>query len=155
MVNGLRFTTNPTLCPFTMLMSSPWKKSTNVRPRTENKAWIFVNSFSFSFLESLAKIYWANFFPWAKKAKKWRYMGNRTGPAPVTGFLGFLGKFPCFKGSLNKENEVPRVFLFGLFIWPNWELGNPSHQAYFCTHAAAMASPRSLELKQGAKEPSM
>jgi hypothetical protein len=40
MVNGhdLRFTTNPTLCPFTMLMSSPWKKSPNVPPRTINKA---------------------------------------------------------------------------------------------------------------------
>jgi hypothetical protein len=60
-----------------------------------------------------------------------------------------------FKGSLNKEIEVPRVYLFGLFIWPNWELGNPFHQAYFCTHVAAMASPRGLELKQGAKEPSM
>jgi hypothetical protein len=60
-----------------------------------------------------------------------------------------------FKGSLNKENEVSRVFLFGLFIWPNWELGNPSHLAIFCTHAAAMVSPRSVELKQGAKEPSM
>jgi hypothetical protein len=36
MVNGqcLRFTTNPTLCPFTILMSSPWKKSPNVQPRT-------------------------------------------------------------------------------------------------------------------------
>jgi hypothetical protein len=60
-----------------------------------------------------------------------------------------------FKRSLNKEIEVPRVFLFGLFIWPNWELENPSHQAYFCIHVAAMASPRSIELKQGAKEPSM
>jgi hypothetical protein len=67
----------------------------------------------------------------------------------------FLLQLENFKGSLNKEIEVPRVFLFGLFIWPNWELGNPSHQAYICTHAAAMASPRSLELKQGAKEPSM
>jgi hypothetical protein len=60
-----------------------------------------------------------------------------------------------FKGSLNKEIEVPRVFFFRLFIQTNWELGNPSHQAIFCTHAAAMVSPRSLELKQGAKEPSM
>jgi hypothetical protein len=67
----------------------------------------------------------------------------------------FLLRSENFKGTLNKENEVPRVFLYGLFIWPNWELGNPSHQAYFCTHAAAMASPRSLELNQGAKEPSM
>jgi hypothetical protein len=55
-----------------------------------------------------------------------------------------------FKGSLNKD---PRVFLFGLFIWPNWELGNQSHEAIFCTHAIAIVSPRSLELKQGAKEP--
>jgi hypothetical protein len=59
------------------------------------------------------------------------------------------------KRSLNKENEVSRVFLFGLFIWPNWELANPSHLAIFCTHAAAMVSPRSIELNQGAKEPSM
>jgi hypothetical protein len=67
----------------------------------------------------------------------------------------FLLRSENFKGSLNKENEVPRVFLFGLFIWPNWELGNPSHLAIFCTHTTAMMSPRSLELKQGTKEPSM
>jgi hypothetical protein len=60
-----------------------------------------------------------------------------------------------FKGSLDKEKAVSKVFLFGLFIWPNWELGNPSHLAFFCTHAAAMVSPKSVELKQGAKEPSM
>jgi hypothetical protein len=34
-------------------------------------------------------------------------------------------------------------------------LGNQSHRAIFFTHAAAMVSPRSLELKQGAKKPSM
>jgi hypothetical protein len=51
-------------------MSSPWKKSPNVPPRTKNKTWIFVNSFYFNFLEFLAKIYWANFFPWAKEAKR-------------------------------------------------------------------------------------
>jgi hypothetical protein len=67
----------------------------------------------------------------------------------------FLLRSENFKGSLNKENEVSRVFLFGLFIWPNWELGNPSHLAIFYTHVAAMVSPRSVELKQGAKEPSM
>jgi hypothetical protein len=60
-----------------------------------------------------------------------------------------------FKGSLNKENAVFRVFLFGLFIWLNWELGNPSHLAFFCTHAAAMVSQKSVELKQGAEEPLM
>jgi hypothetical protein len=69
--------------------------------------------------------------------------------------FNFLLQSENFKGSLNKENEVPKVFLFGLFIWPNWELENQSHQAIFCTHAAAMVSPRSLELKQGTKEPSM
>jgi hypothetical protein len=59
------------------------------------------------------------------------------------------------KGSLKKENEVLRVFLFGLFIWPNWELGNQPLQALFCTLAAAIVSPRSLELNLEAKEPSM
>jgi hypothetical protein len=107
-------------------------------------------------------------------------MGNWTGPAPETGWAGrpgptgpagfrrrfdpvfpdlllfkFLLRSENFKGRLNKENEVSRVFLFRLFIWPNWELGNQSHLAIFCTHAAAMVSPRSVELKQGAEEPSM
>jgi hypothetical protein len=91
MVKGLRFTTNPMLCPFTILMSSPWKKSPNVEPRMKNKVQIFVNSFSFIFLEFLAKIYWANFFPWAKKAKKGRYTGNRTRPAPGIGWAGQPG----------------------------------------------------------------
>jgi hypothetical protein len=67
----------------------------------------------------------------------------------------FLLRSEHFKGSLNKENEVSRVFLFGLFIWPNWELRNPSYLSIFCTHVASMVSPRSIELKQGAKEPSM
>jgi hypothetical protein len=67
----------------------------------------------------------------------------------------FLFWSESFKGSLNKENRVSRVFLFGLFIWPNWELGNPSHLAFFCTHVAEMVSPKSVELKQGADEPSM
>jgi hypothetical protein len=148
----------------------------------KNKAWIFVNSFSFNFLEFLTKIYWSNFFPWAEKAKKGGTretgpdrppeQGGPAGPGrsaqvgpggilpyffPDLLLFDFLLRLENFKGSLNKENEVPRVFLFGLFIWPNWELGNPSHQAYFCTHAAAMVSPRSVELKQGAEleEPSM
>jgi hypothetical protein len=60
-----------------------------------------------------------------------------------------------FKGRLNKENVVSRVFLFGVFIWLNWELENPSHLAFSCTHAAAMVSPKSVELKQGAEELSM
>jgi hypothetical protein len=67
----------------------------------------------------------------------------------------FLVRSENFKGSLKKKNEVPRVSLFGLFIWPNWELGNQSLQAIFCTHAAAIVPPRSLELKKEAKEPSM
>jgi hypothetical protein len=60
-----------------------------------------------------------------------------------------------FKGSLNKENAVSRLFLFELFIWLNCELRNPSHLAFFCTHATSIVSPKSLELKQGAEEPSM
>jgi hypothetical protein len=70
-------------------------------------------------------------------------------------FFDFLVLSGHFKGSLKKENEVPRASLSGLFIWPNWELGNQSFQAIFCTLAAAIESPRSLELKQGDKEPSM
>jgi hypothetical protein len=70
-------------------------------------------------------------------------------------FFDFLLRSEKFKGILNKENEASRVFLFELFIWLNWELKNPSQLAIFCTHAAAMVSPRSVELKQGSKEPSM
>jgi hypothetical protein len=141
---------------------------------------IFVNSFSFIFVEFLVKIYWANFFSWAKNAKKGGSQETRPdrppqqgGPAglvrPAQGGAGsgsprfsprmllfdFILWSENFKGSLNKENAVSRVFLFGQFIWLNWELGNPSHLAFFCTHAAAMVSPKSIELKQGAKEPSM
>jgi hypothetical protein len=67
----------------------------------------------------------------------------------------FLLRSENFKGSLKKENEVPRVFLFGLFIWLNWELRSQTYQAIFCTHAAAIVSPRSIELKKESKEPSM
>jgi hypothetical protein len=119
------------------------------------------------------KIYWANFFSWAKNAKKGWYTGDGTGPAPGTGWAGrpgptgpggpsgdsllfdFLLWSENFQGSLNKENAVSRVFLSALFIWPNWELRSQSHLAFFCTHAVAMVSPKSVELKQGAKEPSM
>jgi hypothetical protein len=131
-------------------------------------------------LEFLAKIYWCNFFPWAKIEKKGGTQetgpdrppkqGGPAGPirpdqwGPGGGsplffhgmlLFDFLLRSENFKGSFNKENEVPRVFLFALFIWPNWELRNPYHQAFFCTHAAAMVSPWSVELKQGTEEPSM
>jgi hypothetical protein len=72
-------------------MSSPWKKSPNIQPRMKNKVWVFVNSFSFIFLEFLAEIYWANFFPWAEKVKKGRYTGNQIGPTPGTGWAGRPG----------------------------------------------------------------
>jgi hypothetical protein len=142
--------------------------------------WIFVNSFSFIFREFLVKFYRANFFSWAENAKKggtWKTgpdqppeQGGSADPVrPAQGGPGggspqffpgmllfnFLLWSEKFKESLNKENAVSRVFLFGLFIWPNWELGNPSHLAFFCTHAAAMVSPKSEELKQGAEGPSM
>jgi hypothetical protein len=52
---------------------------------------IFVNSFSFIFLEFLAKIYWANFFSWAESAKKGRYTRDGTGPDPAAGWAGRPG----------------------------------------------------------------
>jgi hypothetical protein len=54
-------------------------------------AWLFVNSFSFNFLEFLTKIYWANFFPWAEKARKGWYTGNRTEPALGTWWASWPG----------------------------------------------------------------
>jgi hypothetical protein len=60
-----------------------------------------------------------------------------------------------FKGSVKKENKVPRAFLSGLFIWPKWELEDQTFQAIFCTLAAAIVPLRILELKLEAKEPSM
>jgi hypothetical protein len=81
--------------------------------------------------------------------------GGRPRFLPEWLLFDFLLRSENFKGSLKKENDVPRVFLFRLFIWPNWELGNQSFQAIFCTHAAAIVSPRSLELKLETKEPSM
>jgi hypothetical protein len=60
-----------------------------------------------------------------------------------------------FKGSIKKENKVPRAFLSGLFIWPNWELEDQTFQAIFCTLVAAIEPPRSLELKLEAKKPLM
>jgi hypothetical protein len=126
------------------------------------------------------KFYRANFFSRAEYAKQRWYAENGTGPARGAGWAGRPGPtglggpgggspwfFPrtClfdfllwsknFKGSLKKENAVSRVSLFRLFNWPNWELGNPSHLVFSCTDAAAMMSPKSVELKQGAKEPSM
>jgi hypothetical protein len=67
----------------------------------------------------------------------------------------FLLWSETFKGSLKKENVVSKAFLFRLFNWPNWERGNPFHLAFSCTHAIAMMSPKSVELKQGTVEPSM
>jgi hypothetical protein len=136
---------------------------------------IFINSFSFIFLDFLANIYWANFFSRAKNEKRavhrrldWTDPRNRVvRPAqwrrgdgspwffPDSLLFDFLLCSENFKGSLNKENADSRVFLFELFIWPNWELGNPSHLAFFCTHAAVMVSLKSVELNKGAKEPSM
>jgi hypothetical protein len=60
-----------------------------------------------------------------------------------------------FKVSVKKENKVPRAFLSGLFIWPNWELEDQTFQAIFCTLVASIVPPRSLELKLEAKKPSM
>jgi hypothetical protein len=53
---------------------------------------IFVNSFSFIFLEFLTKIYRANFFSWAENAKK--DGSQKTGPdrPPGTGWAGRPGR---------------------------------------------------------------
>jgi hypothetical protein len=74
---------------------------------------------------------------------------------PGTCLFDFLLWSENFKGSLKKENAVSRVLTFRLFNWLNWELGNPCHLAFSCTHAVAMMSPKSVELKLGAKEPSI
>jgi hypothetical protein len=105
------------LYPFTMLMSSPWKKSPNVRPRTKNKAWFFVNSFSFNFLEFLVKIYWANFFPWAMEAKKGWCVKNRTDPAPEAGWAGQPGP----TGPVGFRRPMSPIFArIAPFRLPSW-----------------------------------
>jgi hypothetical protein len=131
----------------------------------------FVNSFSFIFLEFLAKFYRVIVFSWAESAKLKGYTENQTEPAreprqagwpgstsprgpsggspqvyPETCLFDFLLWSEHFKGSMKKENAVSRVFVFGLFNWPRWELRNPSHLAFSCTHAATMMSPKSVEL---------
>jgi hypothetical protein len=97
-------------------MSSPWKKSPNVPPRTKNKAWIFVNSFSFNFLEFLAKIYWANFFPWAKQAKKGRCMKNRTGSGPETGWPAGLVRPAQVGPGGGRSPFLPELLLFDFLL---------------------------------------
>jgi hypothetical protein len=112
----------------------------------------------------------AYFFSWAKNAKKGGTretgpdrppeQGGPAGPVqpaqwgpgggsprffPGMLLFDFLIWSENFKGRLSKENQVSKVFLFRLFIWTNWELGKLSHLAIFCTHAAAMVSPRSVE----------
>jgi hypothetical protein len=117
MVNGLRFTTNLTLYPFTMLTSSPWKKSPNVRPRTKNKASIFVNSFSFNFLEFFAKIYWANFFPWAKEEKIGQCAKTRTGLAPEAGWAGRPRPTGPEGFGGRRRRVLPELLLFDFLLW--------------------------------------
>jgi hypothetical protein len=116
------------LCPFTMLMSSPWKKSPNVPPRTKNKAWIFVNSFSFIFLEFSRRFTRTTFSHGLRRRKKGgtretgpdrppRHGGSagqvrpaQVGPDGVSPrflpellLFDFLLRSENFKGSLNKE----------------------------------------------------
>jgi hypothetical protein len=90
MVNGqrLKFYYEPDIVPLHHVDVFTMEEEPEHPPGMKNKAWIFVNSFSFNFLEFLTKIYWANFFPWAKKAKKGRCTKNRTDSAPETGWAG-------------------------------------------------------------------
>jgi hypothetical protein len=90
----------------------------NVRPRTKNKASIFVNSFSFNFLEFLTKIYWANFFPWAKEAKK-RAVHEKTGPArpPRQGWpVGPVRPAQVGPGG-SWSRFLPELLLFDFLLW--------------------------------------
>jgi hypothetical protein len=139
MVNGQRLKVyyEPDVVPLHHIHHGRRARTSSLGRKT--RCGFFVNSF-FIFLEFLAKIYWANFFSWAKNAKKGWHMGNRARPTPGTGWAGrhgptdpvgprwrFAQFFPRMllfdfllsenlKGSLNKENVVSRVFLFGLFI---------------------------------------
>jgi hypothetical protein len=85
--------------------------------------------------------------PGPVRPAQWGPSGSSPQFFPGKLLFDFLLWSENFKGSLNKENAVSRVFLFGQFIWPNWELGNASYLAFFCTHAAAMVSLKSVELK--------
>jgi hypothetical protein len=58
-------------------------------------------------MEFLTKIYWANFFPWAEKAKKGWYTGNRTRPAPETGWAGRPGP----TGPVGPRQRFAPIFL--------------------------------------------
>jgi hypothetical protein len=93
MVNGqwIKVYYEPNVVPLHHIDVFTMEEEPNVGPKMKNKAWISVNSFSFNFLEFLAKIYWANFFPRAKKVKKGWYTGNRTSPAPGTRWAGRPG----------------------------------------------------------------
>jgi hypothetical protein len=77
-------------------------------PRTKNKVLIFVNSFSFIFLEFLAKFYRANFLSWAKNVKyENAEQGAPAGPVrPAQG--GSSGGSPRF---------FPRTCLFDFLLW--------------------------------------
>jgi hypothetical protein len=46
-----------------------------------------------------------------------------------------------------------RAFLPRLFKGTRLEPGNPSQFSFFCIQAAAMTSPRSVEIKLGAEKP--
>jgi hypothetical protein len=48
---------------------------------------------------------------------------------------------------------VSMAFFPRLFKGMRWELRNPSQFASFCTQAAAMTSPRSVEIKLGVEDP--
>jgi hypothetical protein len=96
----------------------------------KNKAWIFVNSFSFNFLEFLMKIYWANFFPWAKKAKKGGTRetrpdrppdrSDRPSGAPAAVCPGFSSKFSFstsfFAQKILREVRIRKMRFLGFSL---------------------------------------
>jgi hypothetical protein len=76
-----------------------------------------VNSFSFIFLEFLTKIYWANFFSCAKKAKKGLYTGNWTGPATGTGWASRPGPTSQVGPGGGSPRLFPEMLLFDFLLW--------------------------------------
>jgi hypothetical protein len=56
-----------------------------------------------------------------------------------------------FKGSVKKENEVPRAFLSGLFIWLNWELEIKPFKQYFAPLQQPLC-PKKLRVEAPSQE---
>jgi hypothetical protein len=70
-----------------------------------------------------------------------------------TRVFDFLVGSKNFREVKKRKKIDSMAFLPGLFKGTRLELENPSQFASFCTQAAAMTSPRSVEIKLGAEKP--